>query len=354
MEKMKIAVIGCGKIANDAHLGPLSSMEDVQIKYAVDIIEDRAKAAKEKYGALNAITDYKTALADREVEAVYVLTPNYSHYTITMDALRAGKHVFCEKPITVNYALSKEMADEAQKQNLILNIGVCNRYHRSVELIKKYVDSGKLGELYHIYCSFRSYRSIPGLGGAFTTKEKSGGGVLIDWGIHFLDLILYITGVKIRTVSANTYNKLGVDIPGYVYKDMWAGPPVLDATGIYDVEDMVSGFIRTSGPTINFNGAWAQNIDEPNGMFIDFMGDKGGIRLNYGNDFTFYTTEGGFLQTVKPDYKIPNMYQREDIRFIKAARKGIKTRSNVAEVLESARLLDAIYTSAGKKAEIVL
>ncbi|MDR0314029.1 MAG: Gfo/Idh/MocA family oxidoreductase [Treponema sp.] len=349
MEKMKIAVIGCGKIANDAHLKPLSSMEDVEIKYAVDLIEERAAAACTKFGAKTALTDYKTALADKEVEAVYVLTPNYSHYTISMDALRAGKHVFCEKPITNNYALSKEMADEAKKQNKVLNIGVCNRYHKSVELIKEYVEKGKLGEVYHIYCSFRSYRSIPGLGGAFTSKEQSGGGVLIDWGIHFLDLILYITGAKLRTVSANAYNKLGRDIPSYVFTDMWAGPPVLD--GVCDVDDMVTGFIRTSGASISFNGAWAQNIDQRE-MFIDFMGDKGGIRLMYGQDFTYYTSEGGLLQSVKPAYKIPNMYEREDLRFIEAVKKGLRTRSHIDNVLESARLLDAIYESAGKGEEI--
>jgi predicted dehydrogenase len=349
MEKMKIAIIGCGKIANGAHLGPLSAMGDVEIKYAVDLIEDRAKAAQKQFGVIQAITDYKIALADKEVEAVFVLTPNYSHYTITMDALRAGKHVFCEKPITNNYALSKEMAAEAKKQNLVLNIGVCNRYHKSVELIKEYVEQGKLGDLYHIYCSFRSFRSIPGLGGAFTSKKESGGGVLIDWGIHFLDLILYITGAKLRTVSANTYNKLGRDIPAYVYKDMWAGPPILD--GVCDVDDMVTGFIRTSGASISFNGAWAQNIDQRE-MFIDFMGDKGGIRLDYGKQFSLYTTENGVLQSVKPDYKIPDMYEREDTRFIEAVRKGLKTRSHIDEVLESARLLDAIYESADKQAEV--
>ncbi|MDR1971402.1 MAG: Gfo/Idh/MocA family oxidoreductase [Treponema sp.] len=349
MKKIKIALIGCGKIANNAHLAPLSVMPDLEIKYAVDLIEERALAAQKQYGAALAITDYHAALKDQEVEAVFVLTPNYSHYTITMDALNAGKHVFCEKPITVNYSLSKEMAETARKQNRILNIGVCNRYHKSVELIKDYVEGGRLGELYHIYCSFRNFRSIPGLGGAFTSKEKSGGGVLIDWGIHFLDLILYITGVKIHTVSANTYNKLGKDISAYVYKDMWAGPPTPD--GICDVDDMVSGFIRTSGASISFNGAWAQNIDH-NEMFIDFMGDRGGIRLNYGGDFTFYTAENGILQSVKPDYKIPNMYEREDIRFIEAVRQGLKTRSHIDEVLESARLLDAIYESADKRAEI--
>jgi predicted dehydrogenase len=351
MEKMKIALIGCGKIANNAHLPALSAMPEVEIAYAVDLIEERALAARNQYGARQVLTDYRAALADGELKAVFVLTPNYSHYTITMDALKAGKHVFCEKPITSNYALSQEMAAEANKRNLILNIGVCNRYHKSVELIKGFVEQGRLGELYHIYCSFRSFRSIPGLGGAFTSKEKSGGGVLIDWGIHFLDLILYITGVKIRSVSANTYNKLGRDISAYIYKDMWAGPPVPD--GVCDVDDMVSGFIRTSGASISFNGAWAQNIDQ-NEMFIDFMGDKGGIRHIYGQGFTFYTAQDGVLQSLKPDYHIPNMYQREDQRFIEAVRQGIRTRSHIDAVLESARLLDAIYESAGKEAEIRL
>jgi predicted dehydrogenase len=351
MEKMKIAVIGCGNIANIAHLPALSALPDVEIAYAVDLIEERALAAQKQYGCRKALTDYRAALEDGEVKAVFVLTPNYSHYTVTMAALKAGKHVFCEKPITNNYALSKEMAAEAEKRNLILNIGVCNRYHKSVELIRDYVQQGRLGDLYHIYCSFRSFRSIPGLGGAFTSKEKSGGGVLIDWGIHFLDLILYITGVKIRSVSANAYNKLGRDISAYVYKDMWAGPPV--PGGVCDVDDMVTGFIRTSGASISFNGAWAQNIDH-NEMFIDFMGDKGGIRHIYGQGFTFYTVQDGVLQSVKPDYQIPNMYQREDRRFVEAVRQGLKTRSHIGAVLESARLLDAIYESAEKEAEITL
>jgi predicted dehydrogenase len=349
MNEIKIAIIGCGTIANMAHLAPLSAMEDVKIKYVIDIIEERARAAKAQYGAELAITDYKIALQDPEVKAVYVLTPNFSHYTISMDALRAGKHVFCEKPITVNFMLSKEMADEADKRNLILNIGVCNRYHKSVELIKKYVTSGKLGELYHIYASFRACRSIPGLGGPFTMKEKSGGGVLIDWGIHYLDIILFVTGAKILTVSANTYNRLGKDIKSYIYKDMWAGPP--DLNGIFDVDDMVTGFIRTSGPSITFNGAWAQNINIPE-AYIDFMGDKGGIRLIYTKDFTFYTTQNGVLQTIKPDYNIPNMYAREDVRFIEAVKNGLKTRSHIDNVLESARLLDTIYESAAKFEEI--
>ena len=188
-----IAIIGCGRISDIAHLPTLSCLDNVRIKYACDIIVDKAKQKQEKYQKVEqVIKDYHIALNDPEVDAVYVLTPNYLHYTITMDALKAGKDVFCEKPITVNYELSKKMKKEADKQNRILNIGVCNRYHKSVELLEELVKKGELGEIYHVYCSFRNYRNIPGLGGAFTTKEIAGGGVLIDWGIHFLDLILYV------------------------------------------------------------------------------------------------------------------------------------------------------------------
>ena len=126
-----IAVIGCGRIAQNAHFPAFSHIEGLRVKYACDIIEEKAKKMKEQYAFVEqVITDYHVALNDPEVQAVYVLTPNYAHYTVTMDALRAGKHVFCEKPVTVNYALSCEMAQEAEKQGKIHNIGVCNRYHK--------------------------------------------------------------------------------------------------------------------------------------------------------------------------------------------------------------------------------
>ena len=116
-KKVCVAIIGCGRIATNGHFPALSNLSDmVRIKYACDIIESKAQDKKNQYSNLveNVITDYKVALQDEEVEAVFVLTPNYAHYTISMDALKAGKHVFCEKPITVNYKLSCEMAEEAK------------------------------------------------------------------------------------------------------------------------------------------------------------------------------------------------------------------------------------------------
>ena len=258
-----IAIIGCGRIANGAHFPALSRIEDVRIKYACDLIIEKAQKAKEKYPKIEqVITDYRIALEDKEVEAVFVLTPNYTHYTVTMDALRAGKHVFCEKPITVNYALSVEMAEEAKKQGLTLNIGVCNRYQRSVELLREMMDNGKFGNPYHVVCSFRHCRSIPGLGGAFTTKSESGGGVLIDWGIHFLDLILYILGSpSLQSVTCDTYSEMAKNMQEYKYRTMWA-EDTKNLDGTNDVDDFVTGYVRTSRASISFNGAWAQNLDK--------------------------------------------------------------------------------------------
>ena len=348
-----IAVIGCGRIAVNAHFPALSGLEDVRIKYACDIIEAKAQAAKEKFPKIEKIiTDYKIALLDPEVEAVWVLTPNYAHYTITMDALRAGKHVMCEKPITISYELSCEMAREAEKQGKMLNIGVCNRHHRSVELIRERIERGEFGNIYHVYCSFRSFRSIPGLGGAFTDKSQSGGGVLIDWGVHFFDLILYILGgAKIKNVTADAYCEMAKDMKAYKYENMWAEDTADKENGVNNVDDFISGYIRTDKASISFNGAWAQNIDKRE-MFVDFLGDKGGARLDYCAQFEFW--DGATLEYEQTNHEIPNMYAEENRAFVDSIVSGVKDRNHIDYVLESAKLLQALYDSAEKKEEIKL
>ena len=351
--KITVAIIGCGRIAKSAHLPALSKMENVRVKYACDIIEEKAIAAKEEFPIIeNTVTDYQIVLADKEVDAVFVLTPNFAHYTVTMDALRAGKHVMCEKPITVNYALSKEMADEAVKQNKILNIGVCNRYNESVIRLAEMNKNGEFGNIYHVVCSFRRCRSIPGLGGAFTDKSQSGGGVLIDWGVHFLDLILYILGSpKLKTVTCDAYCEMAKDMKSYKYNRMWAEDTKDVENGVNNVDDMISGYVRTEGATISFNGAWAQNVAKDE-MYIDFLGDKKGARLHYGSFFDLF--DGETLTETTPEFERPSSYLREDMAFIESIKTGIKDKNNIENILESARLLDALYQSSEKREELKL
>ncbi len=351
MSKVKVAVIGCGTIANSAHIPSYTNNPDAEIKYFCDIIPERAQAAAEKYGSGIVIEDYHVALNDPEVEAVSVCTPNRMHSVIAIDALRAGKNVLCEKPAARTYAEALEMQKVQHETGKVLNIGVVNRFNDGVNVIKNIIDSGELGEVFHVYASFRAYRSIPGLGGDFTTKAVAGGGALIDWGVHYLDIVMYCCGDPApKTVSGEVFCKLGKNMKDYVYTNMWAGPPKYDGT--YDVDDSVTALIRTAGPVITVHGAWAQNIGE-NECYIDFMGDKGGIRLQYGANFTLYTSKNGALFSSTPTYTSRPHFQTEIDSFVRCVRTGEKLPSHIDNAVITSKIMQGIYDSSEQHREIV-
>ncbi len=351
MNQIKVAVIGCGTIANAAHIPSYLQNPDCEIKYFCDIIPERAEEAVRKYGCGIAVTDYRDILADPEVEAVSVCTPNRMHTGISCDFLRAGKHVLCEKPAARTYREALEMQKVQHETGKVLNIGVVNRFNSAVNRIKRMIDGGELGSIYHVYASFRAHRSIPGLGGAFTTKEIAGGGVLIDWGVHYLDIVMYCCGDPApKTVSGKAYSVLGADMPNYVYESMWS-ENTKDLNGVYDVDDFVSGFIRTSGPTVSLNGAWAQNIGVSD-CYIDFLGDKAGIRLQYGADFTVYGTKDGKLYSCKPEFENTNMFQNEIDSFLRCVHTGEILPSHIDRVIITAKMMQGIYDSSDAGREI--
>ncbi len=353
MKKLQVAVIGCGTIANSAHI-PAYLKSEAEIRYFCDIIPERADAAVEKYGCGKAVYDYHEILDDPELDAVSVCTPNNVHKDISIDFLKHGKHVLCEKPAARNLEDTIAMQKAQHETGKVLNIGVVNRFNTGVNKLKNLIDKGFFGEIYHVYASFRSSRSIPGLGGMFTTKEISGGGVLIDWGVHFLDLIMYCVGdPKAKTVSATTYSKLcdNENMKDYSYTSMWAGPP--DYNGTYDVEEFITGHIRTEGPTINLQGAWAQNIANTE-MYIDFLGTKAGARLKYGENFTIFYGEDNALYESTPKYESTNHFENEINAFLSCIQTGEKLPSHIDTNMVTARLMQALYDSAEAGREVVL
>lgn len=351
MSKIRVAVIGCGNIANASHIPAYMKNDEVEIKYFCDLIPERANACVEKYGCGKAVVDYHDFLNDPELDAVSVCTHNDFHSIIAIDFLRAGKHVLCEKPVARILSEALEMQKVAHETGKVLNIGVCNRFNTYVMKIRELIDSGELGEVYHVYASFRSHRSIPGIGGDFTIKAKSGGGALIDWGVHFIDLIMYCCGdPKPLSASGEAFCKLGKDIKNYTYTSMWAADSS-DMNGTYDVDDSVVGLVRTTGPVISFNGAWAQNIGERE-MFIDFMGDKAGIRLQYCSDFQIWSVKNGMLTETKVSASETNMYENEINDFIRCIKTGEKNQQNIDYAVETSKILQAIYDSSDNHCEI--
>lgn len=352
MKKLKVAVIGCGNIATSAHIPAYIADGTAEIVWFCDIIRERAEAQQQHVGTGKVTEDYHEVLADPEVDAVSVCTPNTLHSEISIAALKAGKHVLCEKPAAYTYEEATKMQEARRESGKILNIGVVNRFNDSVRAIKDLIDQGELGEVYHVYVSFRAHRSIPGLGGAFTTKAISGGGALIDWGVHYLDIVMYCTGdPEPKTVSAETFCKLGVDIPNYAFKDMWAGPPILDGT--YDVDDSMTALVRTAGPVISVHGAWAQNIGAEE-RYIDFMGTKAGIRLDYGGGFTLYGVEDGKLTETRSADPKTNMFNNEIADFLACIREGRTNAADIDNAILTSKMMQAMYDSADAHREIVL
>ena len=140
MKKVKIGIIGCGTIANNAHIPAYLKNPNVEIVYFCDIIEEKAKAAVEKYHCGKAVKDYHEVINDPEIDAVSICTPNSMHSVITIDALNAKKHVLCEKPAAKTYKEALAMQEAAHKNNCILNIGVVNRFNNAVNIIKDIKD----------------------------------------------------------------------------------------------------------------------------------------------------------------------------------------------------------------------
>ncbi|MDR2753927.1 MAG: Gfo/Idh/MocA family oxidoreductase [Oscillospiraceae bacterium] len=353
MAKIKVAVIGCGSIANAAHLPNYAKNAHVELKYCCDSIPERADSAAKAFGG-KAVYDYHEILGDPALDAVSVCTHNDMHAPISIDFLRAGKDVLCEKPAARTLPEALEMQKAAAETGKLLIIGVVNRFGAYNNLLKKMIARGDLGEVYHVFASFRAHRSIPGIGGDFTRKAVSGGGALIDWGVHYLDLILYCTGEpKPIAASGAAFCKLGRDIKAYTYLSMWADR-TKEEGGVFDVDDSVTGLVRTTGPVVSFQGAWAQNIGESE-TFIDFLGTKGGARLQYfDKSLVCYTAQDGALARQKIELPPCDPYGAEIDSFVQSILTRTPNQACINNAVATSKIMDAIYRSSDEGREVTI
>ena len=160
---VNIGIIGCGGIANGKHLPALKKLPNVRMVAFCDIIPERAEKAAKEYGVPEAkvFTDYKELLKLQDIEVVHVLTPNRSHSFITVDALEAGKHVMCEKPMAINAAEAKKMVEAAKRTGKKLTIGYQNRFRPDSLYVKGECEAGTLGDIYYAKATALRRREVP-------------------------------------------------------------------------------------------------------------------------------------------------------------------------------------------------
>ena len=272
-KKVRVGIIGCGGIANGKHMPALKKVPEVEMVAFCDIVKWKADKAVRDFGVegAKAYEDYKELLADETIDVVHVCTPNRSHSFITVDALHAGKHVMCEKPMAINSAEAKKMIDAAKETGKKLTIGYQNRQAAENQFAKEYCDNGNLGDIYFAKSHAIRRRAVP-TWGVFLNEYEQGGGPLIDIGTHSLDLTLWMmNNYKPKYCVGTTYHKLNNQTrTGNAWGD-WKPED-------FTVEDSAFGFIvMENGATIVLESAWALNTLEVRETRYQLCGTKEGL-----------------------------------------------------------------------------
>ncbi len=352
----RIGIIGAGAIAMHGHIPGFKRHSDAQVVAVCDTNSERANALATSHGIPTVYTNWREIIADPNIDAVTVALPNALHAEVSIAALNAGKHVLCEKPLAMTVAQGEEMVATAHRQGRVLAINMSNRPRGEVQYMRAKVAEGRIGTI--SYASGRMIRraGIPGFGSWFTRKELSGGGALLDIGVHMLDMVLYILGNP--TVSAVRGEVQSVHGPQRRGLGGWGSDRVMDGT--FDVDDLASLHLRLAdGGLVTIEVTWAfygQNEER-----IQVVGNQGGFDFFptlYGTDkpLRFYSDDNG-----SPIETIPTLPSLAEPAHNAIYRRFVDTIRGTGSVVASGddglailRLLEATYRSAAEKREITL
>ncbi len=344
MSKIKVAIIGVGGIAN-MHIKSYQADDRCEVYAICDINPARLELMGKKYGIARRYTDKDQMLAELpEIDVVSVCTWNSAHAECTIAALNAGKHVLCEKPMAMNAAEAKAMAEAAEKNNRLLMIGFVRRHAKNTDVVTRFTEAGDIGELYYAKASYLRRAGAPG--GWFGDKSRSGGGPMIDLGVHVIDLARYLAGgPKPVSAYAATFHKLGdrrnISKEGE-YQSATTGEVV------FDVEDMATALIRFEGGfTIAVETSFSLNINEDIAT-VQLFGTKAGVALD--PELALYTEQNGFLTNVTlPRFKtsdFADMFGREIRHFLDCVIDNVPCKAPAEDGIVLMKILDAIYKSA--------
>jgi len=351
MGKIKIAVIGAGSIS-EMHFESYKNNNDVEIYAVCDLNEQRAQEKAQKYGAQKYYKNYEDLLADSKVDAVSICTWNNSHAEISIAALNAGKHVLVEKPLckTVEEAYEIEKAVKKNKDK-ILQVGFVRRFGTNTQVLKSFIDSGDLGEIY--YAKASCIRPLGNPGGWFADKERSGGGPLIDLGVHIIDLCWYLMGKpKVKSISGNTYNKLG-NRSNINNKSFYKAAD-------YDpdkntVEDLANAIIRFENGASLMVGVSFTLHAKGESIAVSVYGDKGGAEIE--PQLQIVTEKNNTILNCTPQidslsFDFKKGFQNEIDHFVSCVKGDSETISPVQDGVEIMKILVGIYESSEKGTEM--
>jgi predicted dehydrogenase len=338
-EKIRIGCIGVGQIGKQ-HLDNYSKIENAELVAIADISQAELDGVGDHFNISHRYTDFRKMLERDDLDAVDVCLHNNLHMPVTVAALQAGKHVYCEKPMAGSYVDAEVMYQKAQEMGLKLAIQSRLLFETETKVARYIIDRGLLGDRYHA----RSYgfrrRGRPYVDGygtpTFVQKEVSSGGALYDMGVYNIIQILYLLdNPKPLRISGKIYQKTDMDTRRR------------EISG-YNVEELGMGFIRLEGDIIlDVIEAWAIYLESFPGSYV--VGSKGGVRLN---PFGYFHSVGdlSFDSTANLgefEYRMHNVHEQGDV-YDSAQHHWVAALQGRVELLPSAELaLNTMLISEG-------
>jgi predicted dehydrogenase len=357
----KIAIIGAGGMA--AYHASGFRQAGAEIVALADVNQAAAEKAAAKHGITRVFTDVADMLRSvPELDAVSIIVPNKFHAPLALQALKAGKHVFCEKPPALNAREMAGLQAAAAKAKRTLMFNFNNRARPESYAMMEYITQGVVGPINTCQAKWIRRTGIPGFGGWFTNKSLSGGGPLIDL-LHMIDLGLYFMGYpEPAHVLARTYQD---HIDNKTFKGPWGIPDV--AKGVTDVEAAAHGFVTfKSGQSMSFAVSWAE-MNRREEVSVTFQGQKAGglVRRLFGTDgldntaidaCELYTHENGRPVnrsiTVPPDETMGRV--RSATNFVRVLEGTEKPLNTPDQALSLMKIIDGAYKSAATGKPVAL
>jgi len=344
MDRLNVAVVGLG--IGRWHADSYASTENTNLVAVCDVDPGRLASAKERYGVEKLYTEYEALCDDDEVDAVSVCVPNYLHAPISVRALESGKHVLCEKPLANSVENGERMVEAARRSGKVAMVAMKFRYTKEAVAIRQRLDAGELGAIYYGWTTYlRALGGIPGMGGWFTRKPLSGGGPMIDNGVHFLDVLWWLMGCPNPTrVSGATYAEFGPRGKG---ASGWTGTPTPEQ---FSVEDLATAMIHfDNGASVLMDNGWAGYVLHE-AIGVRLMGTQGGATLW---PFGIAAEQDGKVVDATPDLATapePSQFRY----FADCALNGTQPISSFENCLTVLKMLDAVYRSAAAGAEVTI
>ena len=363
-KKVKIGIIGTGWIA-EAHINAYKNQPDVEVVALADLVPGKAEAFKEKYGVEGArcySSDVELLANEKDLDGVSICTYNCQHAPCAIHALDAGINVMLEKPFTVTLEEAIEVMKAEKRSGKILTIGFQPRMSENMQMIKKIVESGELGDIYYIQAGGGRRQGIPfPYGTTFIEKETGGLGALGDIGCYSLDMLLGAVGYpKPLTCTGYVSAFFGKD-PNYAGYQAAGHPEYAEKFG---VDDFAAAFVRLEGGIIlDFRISWAMHMDTCGDALI--LGTKGGLRIpstecwngEFNKPLKIYKNVGG----KDLDFEVPyspsgDLFGKKIRSFVDSIKENGAPTVPSSEIIYNQAILDAIAKSSeiGREIEIVI